>query len=576
MSNRYEITSLLEKDRLGDVYMALDVTLQRKVVFRKFESQSAESLPEHFASFTGKLCALQHPNLLTIYDIDHNDEGYYMVTQYVDSEALVDRLKRGSLSVTGVFNMASDLLDALHAIHSVGLIHGALRSDSVSRIDRVRGGHRYLVGDLGLDTLSAMLGGRDDVSSDLELSAPELLEGAKPNEQGDLFALGQLCYIAVAGGHPMSGNTVDEYIQAYQQGGMPDVKQYAPELQQDFADWIMRMVAADPADRPESAEAAMIGLHEITVNAPASTIPGMTQAVAEVAPPAVVPQSGIQAQAVAANQTQAMASEVPPEPSPGQAISPKSGGIKEKLMAMPKQTRVMMGAGAALLCLILVIGVSMLTRGNGDASDGGDGRERVMGDGPVFLLDASRLCGLKPDDTLPKVVLDGGEVLDWTLVTGAPVSSERLDHQDGTFLASLFTSGDYDQFQMPSALVRYEGNGMEHQPQGAMTDSVRGLANYGHGWQTMLRVPKKHQGPVLVTFYLIQDRCDYEFEVKLPGQDAPEKLRMTAGTPGVFKVPMVIRSPQAGGFYAIKVSAKSEDSSRDFSMGLQAIQIQKY
>ena len=101
MDDRYEILKLLSKDQIGGVYLAEDSTLERKVSFRNFERVVGEEIltepSREFSEFSGKLTALQHPNLITIFDIAFDDGEAYMVTQYVEDESLSERLKRGAL-----------------------------------------------------------------------------------------------------------------------------------------------------------------------------------------------------------------------------------------------------------------------------------------------------------------------------------------------------------------------------------------------------------------------------------------------------------------------------------------------
>lgn len=552
MSKRYEITSLIEKDHLGEVFMAQDVTLQRKVVFRKFSASSDKEEPSSFGEYTGKLCALQHPNLLPIYDIDRNDEGHFMVTQFIDAEILGDRLKLGPLSQTGVYNMASDLLDAFHAVHSMGIFHGSLRSDSVKRLPLARGGHRYLIVDLGLDKITAIIGGRANVLADTVLIAPELLDGkAEVNIGSDLFALGQLCYSALAGGHPMTGNSPEQCAALYCEGEMPNIKEYAPELQQDFADWIMSLIMRDPSQRPESTEAAMATLHAITLDAPVPNVPGVTQAVVQVA--TVVEPQFAQEITVSAEQQEA--------------------SMGSKLMALPKKTR-MIGAAAAagLLLLLVILMVSLSGNGAGSEAEVSGSRE-----GPVFMYPPQMIHTKVNVDQPTSVDFDGGGSLDWTIVNGAPASSKRVEKKDGSFIISIDARGGFKEFAMPHTLLNYTGDGQMIAPRGSMTDVRRGMAEFGQGWEVMLRIPKKHQGPLKVHLYMLQDRCDFDIEVKGHQTDEVVKFKVTysevGAIPGVVKIPLEIPQPIPGGFYSIKVLASSEDLAKKFAMALNAIYI---
>ena len=562
MSNRYEITSLIEKDHVGEVFLAQDITLQRKVVYRKFEvdqkiKKNRKGHPASFAQYTGRLCALQHPNLLTIYDIDRTEEGYFMVTQFIEAELLVDRLKQGAMAQVGVHNMVSDLLDAFHAIHGVGLFHGALRSDSVKRLARVRGGHRYLIVDLGLEKISSVLGGSSDVLGDTVLMAPELLDsngGGQPDASSDLFALGQLCYISLAGGHPMSGSSPEECAQMYRNGGMPEIKGYAEGVQLDFADWIMGLIASDPKHRPASVSDAMASLQKITLNAPMPNVAGLTQAVVEV---------------VTGDQTQI---------SQSVTASTELGkpGLLNRFKSLPQNTRVMVGVGATVLSLVLIFFLSSVFRGDTAAS------QAIISSasqgGPVFLHPVTKVSNLGVGEPR-QVDLDTRDTLDWTLIKGVPSSSDRVDHKDGTYITSVVVHGDYKEFQMPHAPLRFTGNAATSSPRGAMTDVSRGFAQFGDGWDVMLRIPKKHSGPLLVSFYLFQEGCDFSIDVQMPNSGELVNLKVNyaevGATPGVIKVPLEIIHPVPGKFYLIKILSSSEDLTQEFGMALNAIHIQR-
>ena len=287
MSDRYEIATQLEEDVLGTVYLADDVMLKRRVMLRKIEFDDAEeakkrdeSWRKDFAKYAGMLGAAQHPNMLTIYDVSIQDDGANVVTQFIEGEPLVERLEQGPIRQVGVFRMADDLLDAMHAAHKRKVFHGALHTGSVVRVSRASGGHRYLVVDLGLNQLASMVKGKEVTVADLVLRAPELHEeGRRIDEQADLFMIGQLCYTALVGGHPFAGKSSEECLEAYQADGMPHIRDYVEDVDSVFADWIMRLVASDPEKRPKDTGEAMRELHKIELSEPEPNVPGETHAI---------------------------------------------------------------------------------------------------------------------------------------------------------------------------------------------------------------------------------------------------------------------------------------------------------
>jgi len=119
MNNRYKITEALGEDVLGTVHLAEDTMLQRRVMVRVIEHGESDKAKKRddkwrkkFAKYTGKMSTMQHPNLLTIYDVSLDDKGATLVNQYIEGESLSDRLERGAVSQIGVYRMASDMLEA--------------------------------------------------------------------------------------------------------------------------------------------------------------------------------------------------------------------------------------------------------------------------------------------------------------------------------------------------------------------------------------------------------------------------------------------------------------------------------
>ena len=259
--DRYKIIHLLNKDAAGGMYLAEDTMLGRKVVYRHMDADAggnrSSSWAEEMTTYAGKLCAFQHPNIITIYDVPIDETGFSLVTQYVEGETLAERLKEGPLREFGAYRMAHDLLEALHAAHDAGVYHGALHTGSIKRLPRATSGFRYLILDLGLNTLATMVKGEDIHIADPVLLAPELhSDNPEPDESSDLFMVGQLCYTALAGGHPFSGRPAEECAPAHLAGELPPLTDYRPDLNPDFAAWVMKMCSGNRGDRPASIDDA--------------------------------------------------------------------------------------------------------------------------------------------------------------------------------------------------------------------------------------------------------------------------------------------------------------------------------
>jgi hypothetical protein len=221
----------------------------------------------------------------------------------------------------------------------------------------------------------------------------------------------------------------------------------------------------------------------------------------------------------------------------------------------------------------------MLSGRSGSGSlDGGDS-ESLRAE-PAYLKSTEMIQSLDQSGDPLLVELDTQKSLDWTVIKGVPSSSERVDKSGGSYISSVFPHGDFKEFAMPREYLSYHGNGMTITPRGAMTGVDKGMAEFGQGWDVMLRIPKNHKGPLSVTFYMLQNECDFDVSVKLPKPKEvikQEVIKLTVSydsvgeKPGVVKIPVNITKPIPGEFYLIEVRASAENLSREFEMALCAV-----
>ena len=256
---RYEIIKLLGKGRTGGVYEADDSLLERKVALRRFfsdDENNSKDWEEEFTNISQSLCNLQNPGLLTVFDAGIDDEGPFIISQLVRNGAnLPDRLTNSALQEWEAHDLATQLMDTLYSCHQNGFIHGALTPGSIMMVNRARGGHRYIITDLGLARLAPLIQGSNSALSlmaDPTLMAPELFEKIAPDEKSDIYMLGQLIYTCLAGGHPYSGMSTEDIASKHKNGEMPAITDYRPDLSPQFISWLNTLLQPDPENRPEN------------------------------------------------------------------------------------------------------------------------------------------------------------------------------------------------------------------------------------------------------------------------------------------------------------------------------------
>lgn len=549
MNDRYEIIQLITKDLVGGVYLAKDTTLERKVAFRNFERVAGEEMltapSDEFAKFSGKLTALQHPNLLTIYDIAFDDGEAYMVTQYMDDESLAERLEKGALPQDRVYRMAGDVLEALHAAHESGVFHGALNTGSVHRVPKASGGHRYMVVDMGLNHLAEIIRGATGGIVDPILMAPELHDGKETDARVDLFMLGQLCYTALAGGHPFAENTAEECAELYRTGQLPPIEEFASGVQEDFTEWVKRLSNGDPEQRPADVHEAMELLFAITLPEPEPPAPVARPASGPVAPVATGPITA--AAAVAA--TQSMDAPVPA------AAKAKVAGAKKLPIMIAAVMIALIGGGVWY----------MMQRGAAD-QEGPAGGLPAVPEGVLVHMHSATAVGEEPVD------LEVKGILDWSVTTGTPVSSSRERRDGGKYITSVFQSGKFQEFAgNKSTSFKFNAGDKELESKGISNRAKKLKA--GQGWEVLLRIPQTHKGPLLVTCYVLHEGCGFTVAVSDSKEKKLGDFSIESNDAGKSRVLLEIPEPVPGGFYTFKVLVSGLVRDEPMAFGLGAIQV---
>src|SRR5215510_2878306 len=129
----YEITALLGKGGMGEVYRARDAKLKRDVAIK--------ILPEEFSSDADRvsrfqreaevLASLNHPNIAAIYDLQKANETRFLVLELVEGETLAERIARGSIPVEEALDIAKHICEALEVAHDKGIVHRDLKPANV-------------------------------------------------------------------------------------------------------------------------------------------------------------------------------------------------------------------------------------------------------------------------------------------------------------------------------------------------------------------------------------------------------------------------------------------------------------
>src|ERR1041385_5092370 len=119
---------------MGEVYLANDPKLDRKVALKVLPSEVGEETEDRVRRFVQEAkaaSALNHPNILTIYEIDEVDSEQFIATEFIDGDTLRARIRRGALTPLEALEVGIQVASALSATHSVGIIHRDIKPDNI-------------------------------------------------------------------------------------------------------------------------------------------------------------------------------------------------------------------------------------------------------------------------------------------------------------------------------------------------------------------------------------------------------------------------------------------------------------
>jgi serine/threonine protein kinase len=227
----YRVLSLLGAGGMGQIYLAEDPRLNRKVALKLLPREFTRD-PDRVRRFKQEAraaSALNHPNILTIFEIGEHDGIHYIVTEFIDGLTLRQRVQASALKLTEVLEIIIQASGALAAAHDAGIVHRDIKPENIM----VRRDGYVKVLDFGIAKLTEQFGTEDSTRSDSLLStsaplqtdpgkvmgtahyiSPDHLLGLDLDGRGDIFSLGVVLYEMIAGRAPFEGATTGAVMAA--------------------------------------------------------------------------------------------------------------------------------------------------------------------------------------------------------------------------------------------------------------------------------------------------------------------------------------------------------------------------
>jgi serine/threonine protein kinase/Flp pilus assembly protein TadD len=263
----YTILELLGSGGMGEVYLAQDSRLGRRVALKL--------LPDHFVTNEDRLrrfrqearaaSALNHPNIITIHEIDEAETTHYIVTEFVEGETLRALLIRNRIELVRALDIATQTASALAAAHAAGIVHRDIKPENIM----LRGDGYVKVLDFGIAKLMpegiASMGMSFETSPGLIVGtahymSPEQAQGLKVDERTDIWSLGVVLYEMLTGQLPFKGKTLSHTVVSIVEQEVPPLVR-GPEVPVNELERIlMKALNKNPENRYQTIKDMLVDL----------------------------------------------------------------------------------------------------------------------------------------------------------------------------------------------------------------------------------------------------------------------------------------------------------------------------
>ncbi|MFL6276577.1 MAG: protein kinase domain-containing protein [Blastocatellia bacterium] len=269
--SHYRVLRKLGEGGMGEVYLAEDTRLERQVALKVLPPNVAadEDRVRRFMLEAKAASALNHPNILTVYDIGDSEDSRFIATELVNGETLRSRLRRAPFSLRESVDVAMQVASALNAAHGAGIIHRDIKPENIM----VRPDDLVKVLDFGLAKLLAPIRGAADSEAEtlakgmtrpgsilgtLQYMSPEQVRGQSVDARSDIFSLGAVLYEMLTGKGLFDKPTQGDVIAAILMEA-PMLSDLPPQLQSIVA----KSLQKDKAQRYQTSQELLLDLKRL-------------------------------------------------------------------------------------------------------------------------------------------------------------------------------------------------------------------------------------------------------------------------------------------------------------------------
>ena len=274
--NHYRIVSLIGAGGMGEVYLAEDTRLGRRVAVKILpeDVNRDKTRLQRFEQEARAASALNHPNILTVFEFGDEKGLHFLATEFIEGKTLRDEINGGELSIAAALSIAEQVAFALSAAHSAGIVHRDLKPENIM----VRSDGIVKVLDFGLAKLLQDGVGQTDpeaatralvrtdpgaVMGTAAYMSPEQVKGKEADARTDIWSLGAVLYETLTGKMPFTGENSNEVIASILKSEPLSVSAFVPVIPHDVEKIVGKTLRKDREERYQNVKDLWLDLKDV-------------------------------------------------------------------------------------------------------------------------------------------------------------------------------------------------------------------------------------------------------------------------------------------------------------------------
>ncbi|HSE40007.1 MAG TPA: protein kinase, partial [Acidobacteriota bacterium] len=253
----YQVLRKIGEGGMGKVYLVEDKLLPRKVALKILRGQFTKEHGrlQRFQNEARAASSLNHPNILTVYEIGRENEIPFIATEYVEGKTLRIQLATGKIKTREAIDIAIQTCSALAAAHEAGIVHRDIKPENIMlRPDGI-----VKVVDFGVSKMIETADSNEETKTNITMEgevigtvkymSPEQVRGQPVDARSDIFSLGIVLFEILTGIAPFEGKTKSDVIASILQKDVPNMTNYLPGISKELESIVRKMLQKDRHER---------------------------------------------------------------------------------------------------------------------------------------------------------------------------------------------------------------------------------------------------------------------------------------------------------------------------------------